>query len=78
MGLKEAILGMSTQQKVATVVVACLIPVVGWLTVGAATSFAVLVSAKVLLPFVAAEVTAVITSVEAIFGVSPPVPPIPS
>jgi hypothetical protein len=72
MTIKSVILGMSTQQKIATVVVACLIPVVGWLTVGAATSFAVLLSAKVVLPFVAAEVTAVITSVEAIFGVVPP------
>jgi len=72
MGFKEAIAGMSLQQKVATVVVAVMIPISVWLGLGA--TGANIFTTPALEALGATEVTDIIASVEAIFGVVPPVP----
>lgn len=72
MGVKQAILEMSLQQKIATVVVAVMIPISVWLGLGA--TGAQIFTPAALEALAATEVTAVVASVEAIFGVTPPQP----
>jgi hypothetical protein len=66
MGVKEVILQMSLQQKVVVVFIAVMIPIGGWLALGAVTTHVALAALG------ASEVTAIVASVEAIFGVVPP------
>ena len=66
MGIKEAIQSMTTGQKIATVIIAILVPLGAWFGLGFPTSSAAIGA------LASAETVAVIGSIATIYGVAPP------